>query len=53
LKKCEDTLRMGGRSDLTIKNYKFAIKRFLSRYDDKTNIKKLRDFSKIKVNIFS
>jgi len=41
LKKCEDTLRMGGRSDLTIKNYKFAIKRFLSRYDDKTNIKKL------------
>ena len=32
LKKCEETLRMGGRSEVTIKNY---------RYDEKTNISKL------------
>ena len=25
LKKCEETLRMGGRSEVTIKNYRYAI----------------------------
>lgn len=25
LKKCEETLKMGGRSDVTIRNYRFAI----------------------------
>lgn len=41
LKKCEETLRMGGRSEVTIKNYRYAIIRFLNRYDEKTNISKL------------
>lgn len=41
LKKCEETLRMGGRSEVTIKNYRYAIIRFLNRYDEKTNIGKL------------
>ena len=40
-KKCEETLRMGGRSEVTIKNYRYAIIRFLNRYDEKTNISKL------------
>ena len=41
LKKCEETLRMGGRSEVTIKNYRYAIIRFLNRYDEKTNVSKL------------
>lgn len=41
MKKCEETLRMGGRSEVTIKNYRYAIIRFLNRYDEKTNISKL------------
>lgn len=41
LKKCEETLRMGGRSEVTIKNYRYAIIRYLNRYDEKTNISKL------------
>ena len=41
LKKCEETLRMGGRSEVTIKNYRYAIIRFLNRYDEKTSISKL------------
>ena len=41
LKKCEETLRMGGRNEVTIKNYTYAIIRFLNRYDEKTNISKL------------
>lgn len=41
LKKCEETLRMGGRSEVTIKNYRYAIIRFLNRYNEKTNISKL------------
>lgn len=41
LTKCEETLKMGGRSNVTIRNYKYAIIRFLNRYDEKTNIKKL------------
>ena len=32
---------MGGRSEVTIKNYRYAIIRFLNRYDEKTNISKL------------
>lgn len=40
LKKCEETLKMGGRSDITIRNYRYAIVRFLNKYDDKTNISK-------------
>ena len=41
VKKCEETLKMGDRSDVTIRNYKFSIVRFLNRYDEKTIIKKL------------
>ena len=41
LKKCEETLKMEGRSDVTIRNYRFAIIRFLNNYDEKTIIKKL------------
>ena len=41
LTKCEETLKMGGRSNVTIRNYKYAIIRFLNRYDEKTNISKL------------
>ncbi len=41
LKKCEETLRMGGRSEVTIRNYRFAITRFLNNYDEKVLIKKL------------
>lgn len=41
LKKCEETLKMGGKSDVTIRNYRFAIIRFLNHYDEKTIIKKL------------
>ena len=38
LKKCEETLKMGGRSDITIRNYIYFIKRFLNNYDNKTKI---------------
>lgn len=41
LKKCEETLKMGGRSDITIKNYIYYIKRFLNYYDERTKIKQL------------
>lgn len=41
LKKCEETLKMGGRSELTVKNYTYAIKKFLNSYDNSVNIKKL------------
>lgn len=40
LKKCEETLRMGGRSDVTIKNYIFMIKKFLNCYEDTVKISK-------------
>ena len=33
LKKCETTLKLGGRSDITVRNYSYAIKRFLNSYD--------------------
>ena len=41
LKKCEETLKMGGRSDITIRNYIYLIKRFLNNYDNTTKINKL------------
>ena len=31
LKKCEETLRMGGRSEVTIKNYRYAIIRVVRK----------------------
>ena len=41
LKKCEETLKMGGRSDVTIRNYIFIIKKFLNCYEDTVKISKL------------
>ncbi|MDO5568667.1 MAG: phage integrase N-terminal SAM-like domain-containing protein, partial [bacterium] len=41
VKKCEGTLKMGGRSEITAKNYCYAVKRFLNYYNNKTNIKTL------------
>lgn len=41
LKKCEETLRMGGRSEVTIRNYIFIIKKFLNCYEDTIKISKL------------
>lgn len=41
LKKCEEILRLGGKSDITISNYKYAIKRFLNSYPENTKIGKL------------
>lgn len=38
LKKCEETLKMGGRSDVTARNYCYFIKRFLDNCDNKTKI---------------
>ena len=41
LKKCEDTLKMGGRSEITTRNYCYAIERFLNNYSNDTKISKL------------
>ena len=41
LKKCEETLKMGGRSEITIRNYCYAIKRFLNSYNNDIKISKL------------
>ena len=41
LKKCETTLKLGGRSDITVRNYSYAIKRFLDSYDNSIRISKL------------
>ena len=41
LKKCEETLRMGGRSEITIRNYCYVIKRFLDNYSNDAKISKL------------
>ena len=41
LKKCEETLKMGGRSEVTIRNYIFIIKKFLNCYEDTIKISKL------------
>lgn len=41
LKKCEETPKMGGRSDVTIRNYIFIIKKFLNYYEDTVKISKM------------
>lgn len=41
LKKCEETLKMGGRSEITARNYCYAIKRFLDSYNNNIRISKL------------
>ena len=41
LKKCEETLKMGGRSEITIRNYCYAIERFLNSYNNDIKISKL------------
>lgn len=41
VEKCEETLKMGGRSELTIKNYHYVIKRFLNYYSNDTKISTL------------
>ena len=38
LKKCEETLELGGRSKTTIRNYTYAINHFLDSYSSKTKI---------------
>lgn len=38
LKKCEETLRIGGRSETTIRNYTYGIKHFLNNYSNQTKI---------------
>lgn len=41
LKKCEETLKMGGRSKITARNYCYAIERFLNSYSNDTRISKM------------
>lgn len=41
LKKCEETLKMGGRSEITARNYCYAIERFLNSYSNDVKISKL------------
>ncbi len=41
LKKCEETLKMGGRSEITARNYCYAIERFLNSYNNDIKISKL------------
>ena len=41
LKKCEETLKMGGRSKITARNYCYAIERFLNNYPNDTRISKI------------
>ena len=41
LKKCEETLKMGGRSEITVRNYCYAIERFLNSYNNEVKISKL------------
>ena len=43
LKKCEETLMMGGRSEITIRNYIYAISHFLNSYNNKKDISKFRE----------
>ena len=43
LKKCEETLMMGGRSEITIRNYTYAISHFLNSYSNKKDISKFRE----------
>lgn len=41
LEKCENILRLGGRSDLTIRSYRYSIIRFLNYFDNNTDIAKM------------
>lgn len=41
LKKCEETLKMGGRSEITARNYCYAIERFLNSYSNNTRVSKM------------
>ena len=41
LKKCEENLRMGGRSEVTIRNYIYSIKHFLNFYSNRL-VRKLK-----------
>ena len=43
LEKCEETLRMGGRSEVTIRNYIYSIKHFLNFYSNKKDISKFKE----------
>ena len=43
MNKIEDTLKIGGRSNITFDNYKSHIKRFLNYYDENTDINKLNE----------
>ena len=43
LKKCEENLRMGGRSEVTIRNYIYSIKHFLNFYSNKKDISKFKE----------
>ena len=60
IKMVEETLELGGRSKVTIRNYLYAINHFLNAHGNNTNIVKfnekniikyLRDFSKINPHI--
>ena len=41
LKKCEETLKMGGRSGITTRNYCYAIERLLNSYSNDIRISKM------------
>lgn len=43
IEKCEEILKIGGKSDKTIVNYKSAWNRFLKYYPENTNISKLKE----------
>lgn len=43
VEKVQDTLKLGGRSEKTIDNYKSALYRFLNYYNENINIKKLNE----------
>lgn len=43
LKKCEETLELGGRSKATIRNYTYAINHFLNSYSSKTKISEFNE----------
>ena len=43
LKKCADTLEMGGRSKATIRNYTYAISHFLNCYSSRKDISKFKE----------
>ena len=43
LKKCEETLELGGRSKTTIRNYTYGINHFLNSYSSKTKISEFNE----------